>query len=1002
MAGTGAFVGREGELSRLRSALAERARLVLVVGDAGIGKTRFVGEGLTRAAASGMSVISGGCLPLAEKLPLLPVADALAELSRLDDGEPFGAALDAAPAYVRPELTRLLPRLAAGEPTEAEPVDGWRNERLFAAVAELLAGMARRSPVALLVEDVHWADAATLDFLTYLMRASRGDALTVVVTCRSDETPLEVPVANWLTHVRRDGGVEEIRLAPLSRAEVTEQVSGLVDVPLSGELVEEVYARAEGHPFFTEQLVMAAVTDSWQLARPLALPARLAELLIARAAGCGADGRAVLNALATAGRPLSERFLGEVTGLDPATVRTAVRELTAVRLLAAAVDGGHRPRHALLGEAVAAELLPDERVALHERIAQALETVGEDTLAAEAAGHWAAAGRSAEELRARLAAAEAAQHVFAYADAAAHWQRAIDLCVAEPTVDLGAGIDVPHLYLRAVDALEASGDRRQARAVAEDAYRRFADHPDRATRALVSYRAGFFRGVTLDAPAAGLPLIEEALRLFEGTAPTVERAEAWYWYAHHFLFGSDGRRPGEVLAALDRALDAAEAADAATLRPRILCTRAAQLFDLGEVDEGLRLLARARDALEASPDPLAALWLAIIESDGLLKLGRLEEATRVGLRSLDEARRHGLASSYEANIATGNAVEGLLARGRTSEAAALIDPLTTGPLDWVYVALHLSRGEIDLLRGEFDAAAQRLSQIELGTALGHARELGLQAAEVALWAGRPEQAIERVQTVLERLEGSDEVIFCGWLLAVGMRAHADLAERGRAHRDDDAVRVALAAADGLASWVRRAQDAPFTQHPGVAAIPAAQATWQAERGRAAGESDPEAWSIAAERWEALNYRHRAGYARWRQAEALLAVPLGTRAAAAAVLSTAADLASEHVPLTTAIQDLARRARIDLSAPIQPVPRDEPAATRPFGLTDRELDVLRLLGQGKTNPEIAAALFISPRTAGVHVTHILRKLDAATRVQAATIAERAGLLSAETHPPYAHP
>jgi DNA-binding NarL/FixJ family response regulator len=100
---------------------------------------------------------------------------------------------------------------------------------------------------------------------------------------------------------------------------------------------------------------------------------------------------------------------------------------------------------------------------------------------------------------------------------------------------------------------------------------------------------------------------------------------------------------------------------------------------------------------------------------------------------------------------------------------------------------------------------------------------------------------------------------------------------------------------------------------------------------------------------------------------------------------------EHVPLLTAIQDLARRARMDLSAAAEPVPRDEPAATHPFGLTDRELDVLRLLGQGKTNPEIAVALFISPRTAGVHVTHILRKLDATTRVQAATIADRAGLL-----------
>jgi DNA-binding NarL/FixJ family response regulator len=113
-----------------------------------------------------------------------------------------------------------------------------------------------------------------------------------------------------------------------------------------------------------------------------------------------------------------------------------------------------------------------------------------------------------------------------------------------------------------------------------------------------------------------------------------------------------------------------------------------------------------------------------------------------------------------------------------------------------------------------------------------------------------------------------------------------------------------------------------------------------------------------------------------------------------VLSTAGPHAVEHVPLMRAIEDLARRARIDLNAPADPVPQDEPAASHPFGLTDRELDVLRLLGQGKTNPEIAAALFISPRTAGVHVAHILRKLDATTRVQAATVAERAGLLSVD--------
>ena len=137
--------------------------------------------------------------------------------------------------------------------------------------------------------------------------------------------------------------------------------------------------------------------------------------------------------------------------------------------------------------------------------------------------------------------------------------------------------------------------------------------------------------------------------------------------------------------------------------------------------------------------------------------------------------------------------------------------------------------------------------------------------------------------------------------------------------------------------------------------------------------------------------HRAAYARWRQADALLNRP-GARAAASTVLSVAAQRAVQHVPLSNAIRRLARRARIDLPTAVDTV-ANQPAPPAPsFGLTDRELDVLRLLAEGKTNAEIGAALFMSGKTASVQVTHILRKLGVATRVQAATVAERAGLLA----------
>ena len=135
---------------------------------------------------------------------------------------------------MRAEVARLLPQLETGGPGAGGRAEGWRRERLFSAVAELLGAVAGRSGLGVVIEDVHWADSATLDCLTYLSRAGGAGALTVVVTCRSDEAPLDAQVAGWLAHVRGSGGVEEIRLGPLSRSEVAEQIAALVGGPAAG------------------------------------------------------------------------------------------------------------------------------------------------------------------------------------------------------------------------------------------------------------------------------------------------------------------------------------------------------------------------------------------------------------------------------------------------------------------------------------------------------------------------------------------------------------------------------------------------------------------------------------------------------------------------------------------------------------------------------------------------------------------------------------------------
>ena len=298
------------------------------------------------------------------------------------------------------------------------------------------------------------------------------------------------------------------------------------------------------------------------------------------------------------------------------------------------------------------------------------------------------------------------------------------------------------------------------------------------------------------------------------------------------------------------------------------------------------------------------------------------------------------------------------------------------------------------MEGDLEAATRRRQQFKSWAdsvgSIEWARETRQRAADLALWAGRPADAVNEARQVLALYTAPDLTVFCGRLLVAGMRGCADLAEQARARRDGQAASSAQAAADGLAFWVDQMAGAPFADHPYVATIPAERATWDAERTRLAGTSDPAAWSASAKTWEDLGCPHLAGYAWWRQAEAQLDAGLPP-AVAAAALRGAAAAADGHAPLLAQIRSLAQRARIPLGSPPGAVSAAPPDRATPYGLTGRELAVLGLLAAGRTNAQIGAELFISPRTAGVHVTNILRKLGVANRVQAAALAERAGLI-----------
>jgi DNA-binding CsgD family transcriptional regulator len=389
------------------------------------------------------------------------------------------------------------------------------------------------------------------------------------------------------------------------------------------------------------------------------------------------------------------------------------------------------------------------------------------------------------------------------------------------------------------------------------------------------------------------------------------------------------------------------------------------------------------------------LWLAVRESDALLKLAKFQSAADVALRGLGAARRAGLEAWFGANFLAYNASEALLALGSTAQAAALVDPLTTGLPDRDHWVLHEARAEIDLLRGDVNAAAGRHQRVRVLIGLIadvlSARESACRGTEVALWAARPGDALDEVRQVFPLFKAPDLTILCGRLLAAGMRACADLAGQARARRDEPAAENAAASADRLVLWLGRMGGVPFADHPYMATIAAERATWEAERTRLAGPSDPAAWEAAAKAWQDLGCPHRAGYAWWRRAQAQL--DAGQPAASAAAALWAAGAAAHgHQPLLAQVRALAERARIPLHTPAASPPPAE--ARAPYGLTGRELAVLRLVAAGRSNAEIGAELFISRATAAVHVTNILRKLDVTNRVQAAALAERAGLLDSQ--------
>ena len=1072
------FVGRERELARLAVALEQaeggHSSTLLVSGTGGAGASRLLDETGRRLAAlpQSFTVVRGVPTAAERATPYAPIVAGLTPILAGLGDDSLTAVLGPASA----ELSRLFPVLhprlvRLGLDLGPPPVissERWQP-RMLERFLGLFWALGERRRVLLVVEDLHRVDAATRALVTFISRISRPGRLAVVGTYQPDEMtrahPFHADLAAMSDTPRAAGRIE---LALLDRRELSELIEAIDGDRPSASLLLLVAERSRGNPLAVEEVLIARREESGALQA-----GGLEESVLARVRRRSPECRRVLRLLSVADGPLTKAELAAVAAASEAgTERRPPRSSSTPRradpdldadlrtglaealehgwvVAGAAADGAETVafRHELIGRAVAADLLPLQ----HRRHVAAVATALSDRPAA-AARYWLLAHDAAEARRAALEALRGMETADAARDTLDLLEEAIEL--TDPTATSAAGsrpvgadegddTSLAGLQTRAAEAAFAAGMPLRAAAYAEAAAARLDERRDRTRLGLLYERLGRYRRAAGDPPgalAAHLRAVDLVPR-----EPSRDRAFVLASLAQvQMLDGmfSEAERSGQEAVRIAQQIGP-EASDLESNAQTTLGVTRGWGDDPAAAVELLREAGRAA----AERGDLGERFRAIANLTTVLDLiGRKREAIDIAYDGIVEARRTGLETVF-GNFLRGNAAESLFQLGRWAESR----DLSTTALEWSlsgadFVNAIVNLAIVEIESGSGEAAGRLLGQllVEVEAVPDAQSAVPVYAAEAsyALWRsdlGDAKRACARAWAAARRTE---DWVLAAKTAAVCLEVDAAIVADARERRD----LPALAEARERSRTVL-AEAGAFVARSGVTGAvgsrkvaDAALAVAGAFRARLDGHDDPALWKEVAAAWDRLDDPYQAARARWRQAEAILAVTPDARAGRARARGPLLDAYEAAgvlgaAPLRRELGELAARALIRLpdvpaDAPQPPdaaappvgaaagevAERDgygdgnghaaglrpdsdllrgfvgEPAPKRadPFGLSPREREVLVLISQGRTNREIGERLFISQKTVGVHVGNILSKLDVSGRVEAAAVAIRLGL------------